>query len=152
MQSSVVLTQLCDLLDTAHTLQASLGREARIQTGLRLEQLVVLFRIESSGGNITVSQLAAANSRASHTMTSMVTNLEKAGLVVRERQEKGDRRQVWVRLTPEGEAKTEAFRCSTEAIIASVLSSVTDEELLDRLAGITQGIRRLFKGPPTPEG
>ena len=85
MRQSPVVAQLLTLLNFAHLLRQMLSSRALELTGLTLHQVLILCEIDMSGGRAAISDLAAALSRASHTITAMVNTLETRGLVAHQR-------------------------------------------------------------------
>ncbi|MCH8087845.1 MAG: MarR family transcriptional regulator [Chloroflexi bacterium] len=126
-------------LDFAHRLRLLADTAAQDHAGLTLEQAVVLCKIDLAGGEATMSQLAAALGRATHTVTARVDTLERRGLAVRNRKSSGDRRQVWVSLTPEGAKRLESYRSSRDGILESVFVGDSEEavaQLRQLIAGM----------------
>ncbi len=109
MASQSLVADVFTVLDLAHALRRVLDAHAQETTGLTLEQCVALYHIEQSASEMTITELAAAVSRANHTVTALVDKLAREGLVVRRRDPARDRRLVLVNITPEGTAKTRAF-------------------------------------------
>lgn len=81
-------------------LRRARGRAVHEQHGLSHSQFRLLSAIAASDG-ARCGELAEQVGAAAPTVTRMLSGLEAAGLVERERHE-GDRRAVTVRLTPEG--------------------------------------------------
>ena len=78
------------------------GRQLAVATGLTPSQLFVLQEIERRGEAIP-SAIAAALQFSQATITSLVDRLVARGLVMRRRGER-DKRQMLLRITPEGRA------------------------------------------------
>jgi len=87
------------------------ARGAQASDGLTLAQYYLLRPI-AQGGNLPLSQLAAAAGIAAPTATRIVDGLESAGLVRRSRS-MADRRTVFVSLTARGRARV---RCKRDRI------------------------------------
>ncbi len=109
MASESLVTDMFTVLDLAHALRRLLDARAREATGLTLEQCIALYHLGQSGSDLTITELAAAVSRANHTVTAVVDKLTREGLAVRRRDPSRDRRLVLVHITPEGAAKLQAF-------------------------------------------
>ena len=102
--------QTVDLADRLHSAAIHLLRRVRRvdeETGLtaaRLSALSVLV----FGGQVTLSELAAAEQVSAPTMSKLVRGLERDGLVEREANER-DGRSVVLRATDEGTAPSCRF-------------------------------------------
>lgn len=70
---------------------------------LSLPRFLVLFSIKRRGSGCPIGALADEWLQSYPTMTGIVDRLEQAKLVSRQRDANGDRRQVVVNLTPEGQ-------------------------------------------------
>ena len=97
------------LLDVIHALRQRLTRVSQRLTGLTLQQCLLLSAVERKGGRLTVTELANAISRATHTVTASADKLERLGLVTRQHERSNDRRRVWLEITTEGSAKVSEF-------------------------------------------
>lgn len=75
----------------------------------------------------TMKELAEVHMVSSPTMSSTVTTLEERGWLTRERSV-DDRRVVWVRITPEGQAALDDMRGQTAEKIAALLDSLSDDQ------------------------
>jgi DNA-binding MarR family transcriptional regulator len=82
------------------------GRRLAAATGLTPSQLLVLQEIERRG-ETTPGAIATALQFGQATITNIVDRLEGSGLVSRQRGER-DRRQVFLRITPAGQAVIES--------------------------------------------
>ena len=105
-----LLQELLPLLDLTHQLRQRLNTPTRAATGLTLERGVILCIIALNGGPAPISDIANALSGTSHTVSAVVTRLEKEGLVARDRGAFDDRRRVSVRITPAGRKRLAASR------------------------------------------
>ena len=94
--------------------------------GLSPSQFYVLKVL--SCGRCTVSDLAGRLDMTAAGVTGMVDRLEKAGLVERSRDE-GDRRIVWVGLSPAGRSHLEQAWQTRRTIMAEILSPLTPSEV-----------------------
>jgi MarR family transcriptional regulator, 2-MHQ and catechol-resistance regulon repressor len=94
-------------------------------------------------GPLKLSELARKHLRSPNNLTVIVDNLEKLGLVRRQRCE-SDRRIVFVHLTEEGDAKIAALFPLHAAAVAQEIAilSPKEQETLDTL------LRHLGKGQP----
>jgi DNA-binding MarR family transcriptional regulator len=101
------------LLEQCHALRRWLEYESKRVAGLSFSQLHALGLINASGGQRTVTGLAASLSRTGQTATSLADSLERQGLVRRKRLREGDRRQVWLTLTAKGR---ESLRTAESAV------------------------------------
>src|SRR5690242_4663135 len=72
--------------------------------GLTVPQAAIMWRLGTSGGRATMSDLAQLTYQSAATVTGIIDRLTDAHLVERER-DSNDRRVVFVRITPEGTAK-----------------------------------------------
>lgn len=117
------------------------SEEVSCQHGVTHLQYLLLLHIKGFPGRewATVGELAERLQSHHHGVVSLVSRCEKLGLVFRERG-KSDRREVQVRLTPEGECKVE------------LLAHLHHDELR-KLQGIFQvpGIPDLEAGGPVGE-
>ncbi len=99
-----------EVLDAAHQLREALNKHALSAVGLTIEQACALCRIDMAGGTASVSQLAAHLSRTENATTTLLGKLVRNGHLYRERSQTGDKRVVYVRLTPQGEMTLSQFR------------------------------------------
>lgn len=127
------------LIEVSHLVQQELNRRALETCELSLQQAAALSRIETAGGRATISQLASDLGRASHSVSGMVTSLEKAALVMRERSSSRDRRQVWVSLSRRGKDRLAAYRRHAESFVDSLNGMVSREEAV-RLVGVINAL------------
>ncbi|HYK82639.1 MAG TPA: MarR family transcriptional regulator [Gemmatimonadales bacterium] len=107
---------------------------------------VIVFR-----GPISLGALAAAEQVRPPSITRIVTELERLGLVVRSAAPE-DRRVQRVRATPKGRHVLEAGRARRVASLAAALAALTPAELatLDRAATLLE--RLLLPRPGAPAG
>ncbi|MBI4336359.1 MAG: MarR family transcriptional regulator [Chloroflexi bacterium] len=138
------LDELLVLLEVAHSVRQRLDSRAKELTGLTLAQAAVLSRIAVTGDSPSVSSIAAAASRASHTVTGTLKQLERSRLVVRRQDSQGDRRRVLVSLTPAGADKLRAFRQATAALIKPLGYSARTEQEKARLAEAVRTLAELL--------
>ena len=94
-------------------------------------------------GPLTLGTLAEKHLKSPNNLTIVVDNLERNGMVRRERDSK-DRRVTWVHLTDKGRACiAEVFPLHTRAIVENIaVLTVEEQQLLENL------LRRLGKGVP----
>ncbi len=104
--------------------------DAMEQMGLTLPQTSVLFSLEASGGQATMSDIARMGQVTPATVTGIVDRLIALDFVVRERDE-SDRRVVWVRLTPAGQAKIAEIHTQRFENMTRFTQSFSDTELRD---------------------
>ena len=128
-QSREHIIRLLTLLDQAHQIRRLLTRRTQHAAGITLEQAIVLCTIDQEIGESTISQLAAHLSRTSHTITRVVDIMERKGLVRRHRPQAGDRRVVYVSMTPVGESTLRSFRQASFEIIEPILAGIGEPEL-----------------------
>lgn len=125
----------------------SVARRALVvlhDSGLTEGQFGVLEALHHLGP-LKLSELARKHLRSPNNLTVIVDNLEKLGLVRRQRCE-SDRRIIYVHLTAAGEETIAQLFPLHAAAVAQELSVLTCEEqdTLDTL------LRRLGKGQPSP--
>jgi DNA-binding MarR family transcriptional regulator len=84
------------------------------------------------------AELAAAMSVANPTMTGLIDQLVRAGLVRRD-PDPDDRRAVRLSITQEGRAQLAA----TQAVLVDAMTGVMDDLGADELAGLILGLRAL---------
>ncbi len=116
-------------------------------SGPRLSALsVVVFR-----GPLPMRALADAEQVRPPTMTRMVGDLERLGLVARDA-DPSDGRVVLVRATPRGRATLLAGRDRRVARLAAALGALppADQRLLDRAADLIEEVARRSGPPPPP--
>ncbi len=145
MASQQMFQRLNAFLNMSHSLREGLNRRAKELIGLTLEQVLLLCRIDLLGGRATISSLASANHRASHTVSGMVQDLARLGLASKSRPLSDDRRQVQVFLTPQGRAKVELYRASIEHLLGPVFSSNGSPELAAELDRLILALEELLK-------
>jgi MarR family transcriptional regulator, 2-MHQ and catechol-resistance regulon repressor len=109
------------------------AQQSYADTGLTASQfgtLETLFHL----GPMCQSEIGRRILRSSGNITLVIDNLEKRGLVRREREE-GDRRRVSVHLTPEGRKLIARVFPEHAAVITAALSVLSPDEQreLDRL-------------------
>jgi DNA-binding MarR family transcriptional regulator len=96
------------------------------QLDLSRQELLAIEMLGSSGASI-MRALADQLYLAVNTVTTLVDNLEKRGLVRRERDEQ-DRRLVWVHLAPGGLRAFEALQAERHRLCQALLESLSEEE------------------------
>lgn len=111
-----------------------LGRfqESVLKVPLRFTALSLLIR---RGGTMTPTELAKEMFRSKHSITNLLDSLEKEGYILRTRENK-DRRVVHIKLTPEGVKHVKGKVFNENAVVAKVMSCLTDketEQLIDYL-------------------
>jgi len=103
------------------------GREKRKPGELTLTQTIALLPIYR-GDEATAGELANAGGLNPASVTAMLDQLEKSGIVERKRS-KTDRRVVLVRLTEKGRASQDAMREQWDERWSSEMTDVPDEDL-----------------------
>jgi DNA-binding MarR family transcriptional regulator len=130
-----------------------LGRIDQANGPLTLSQFFALLAAQRHDAGCTMGDLAAETLLPPSTATSVVNRLVELGLVERLRDEDGDRRQVLVRPTPEGEALLRRVRRARREDVAQALSSDVDVASLTKLlrsyvAGLAETIYPDGHHPP----
>jgi DNA-binding MarR family transcriptional regulator len=103
-----------------------LGRIAQESSPLTLTQFFALMAAQRHAGGCTMGELAAETLLPRSTATSVVDRLVELGLARRRRDEGGDRRQVKVLLTPQGEALLDQVRRVRRNDLSESLSREVD--------------------------
>jgi DNA-binding MarR family transcriptional regulator len=124
------------LIEVGHAVQQELNRRSIEAADLTIQQASVLARIESAGGKATVSRLAMDLGRASHSMSGMITSLEKADLVSRTRAASKDRRQVWVSLSTQGKRRLAAYHRAAPRMVEPLTDAMVSKEESERLVSV----------------
>jgi MarR family transcriptional regulator, organic hydroperoxide resistance regulator len=109
--------------------------------GVHVNDAVAVAEIlwaETIGNPLTPAGLSDHIGHTSGATTTLLNRLEKAGLVVRSRED-SDRRIVRLRLTPEARSRTETFLAPTGEQINQVLDGY-DEAALEQLEGLLTDI------------
>ena len=104
-----------------------LRREAH-DLGVTSTQATLLGAIHRAPG-VGMSELAAQEQMTPPTLVGHIDRLERAGLVVRTRDQSGDRRRVGLALTPAGEEVLATLRERRTAWLATRLETLTAPEL-----------------------
>lgn len=113
---------------------------------LSLSQFQLLDPLERASEPLPVGEVAVGAGISAPTATRMLDNLEREGLVARERRD-GDRRLVYVRVTPEGrraiKAKREGMGVKREQVFASLPKAERAQaaRVLSRLAAAVDELR-----------
>ena len=118
-----------DVADRLHSLAIHLLRQLRredVAAGLTAPRLSALS-VVVFGGPITLGELAAAEQVRPPTMTRLVQELERDGLVARTT-DPSDARVVRIRATPEGTRLLEHGRARRIARLAEQLATLTPEQ------------------------
>ncbi|MFI5079814.1 MAG: MarR family winged helix-turn-helix transcriptional regulator, partial [Streptosporangiales bacterium] len=90
-------------LEVSHRLDRVIEQQLRRDAGLSHAQYEILSRLESAGGQLRMSELADVIIVSRSGLTYQVTQLERAGLVRREK-DATDERGVLAMLTADGRA------------------------------------------------
>lgn len=127
-----------ELLQGTALLTRLLVRE--LDADLSRTEVGVLYSL--SGGPRRITELAQMEGLAQPTMTILVKQLEKRGLVRRERHT-GDGRVVLVHETNAGQRAFEDFRARATELLGAYLADIPDEQV-DELAVATDAVARLI--------
>lgn len=124
-------------------------RAERAPDGLSPNKLGVLARLHRDGP-ATPGDIAAAEFQQPQTLTRVFAELERDGLVLRQRDER-DRRQSMLAITGVGRAALERDAARRDAWLAAALSGLTlaERQLLAIAAGLME---RLADSQDQPEG
>ena len=138
-----------DTAALAARLRLSVTRLARklrqeAEPGITPSMLAALSSAERQGP-LTMRELCVAEQVQPPSMTRIVAALVDAGLAARDA-DSGDRRVVWVTVTPEGRRLLERSRRRKEAYLARALRSLEPGEL-DTLEHAAALLERLTEGP-----
>ena len=112
---------------------AVMARIAQESDPLTLSQFFALLATQRHEGGCTMGDLAAETLLPPSTATSVVNRLVTLGLVERRRAEQGDRRQVLVCSTPEGEGLLERVRQTRQQDVAQALPEGADLSAMTEL-------------------
>ncbi len=104
------------LLEAHHRLTTTLDGELRERHGFGLDWYDALYQLSEAGGRLRMHELADATLFSRTDVTRLVTRLQRAGLVERERDDE-DRRGVYAVLTTAGRA---AFRRAAVTHLAGI--------------------------------
>lgn len=97
-----------------------------VTSALTPTQLVVLVHLDEREKS-RIGGLAQALGAAQNTVSEVVTRMQRAGMVVKER-DPDDNRAVVVRLAPKGRAALEEQRATMRGQHRALLEALTDEE------------------------
>ncbi len=131
------------LLDAHHRLTRTLDAELRERHGFGLDWYDVLFQLSEAGGRLRMHELAEATLFSRADATRLVTRMQQAGLVERERDET-DRRGVHAVLTARGRATLRRAAVTHLAGIEQHFASNLEQADAARLAAI---LRHVLTGP-----
>jgi DNA-binding MarR family transcriptional regulator len=104
------------------------------QVGGELSRTELSILSTLSGGPRRITDLAALEGLAQPTTTTLVKQLERQGLVKRERQN-DDGRVVLVSLTEAGRISLEDYRAQTHAALGAYLDEMSDQQIGSLAAG-----------------
>lgn len=116
--------------DRLHSAAIHLLRRLRKQddrSGMSAARLSALS-VAVFAGPVTIGQLAAAEQVTAPTMTRLITAMERAGLVARDR-DAVDGRVVWIRATAKGARILYAARDRRVGMLAAELAALEPAEL-----------------------
>ena len=125
------------LLTTARALAAEV-RQAGASAQLNMAQFSILHLLTQR--DLSVSELARTLRVAMPTVTQSLDSLTSKGLVERYTDER-DRRQVWLRITPQGRRLLLECRRSAEGYLARLLASWPHERQ-EKLAKALESLAR----------
>ena len=108
---------LLSIWTIGHRLKLGMTQHTRAVNGLTLEQTMALCAIQLSGGQLSLGELAAQLGRTPQTVSTMVRRLEALQLVQRSRDQAGDLRRVFVRISPRGEESVFGFRRAIPSVL-----------------------------------
>lgn len=133
--------QLCFALYSSSLLMTKLYKPMLDEIGLTYPQYLAMLALWEEDG-VTVSALGGRLYLDSGTLTPLLKRLEKAGLIVRERNAE-DERQVLVRLTPAGRALKRQAAAIPKKLAASsgvpVAELIALRKKLQKLRGEMEG-------------
>lgn len=135
------LDRLTDLL----VRRLHLELQQHMVTGVTGSQFVVLKKIHEHG-RVTVSEVAGDLSVSLSAITAQVDRMHRAGLVQRRRDE-GDRRVVWLELTPEGKEAYNACQASRLKVMRKYFGQL-DENELETLLDINERLLSIIESEP----
>jgi DNA-binding MarR family transcriptional regulator len=121
------LLRLADELSTEIATLATLMRQPLLHREVSIQRVRVMAHLLNQGP-LPVTQLAVAEDVTQPTMTAMVTNLVKSGLVTRTN-DSSDGRVRLVALTSKGERIVRNNRSARAADLAEKLSQLDDNQL-----------------------
>jgi DNA-binding MarR family transcriptional regulator len=125
------------------------GREKRRTDELTLTQSIALIRIDREG-KTTAGDLASAAGLNPASVTAMLDQLERSGIVKRTRSQ-SDRRVVLVSLTELGEQQLIAVRARWDALWNTVFADVSDKDLVVAV-GVMRRIAGMIDDVHHPDG
>jgi DNA-binding MarR family transcriptional regulator len=125
LQRDIDLTSIADRLHSAAIHLLRRVRRTDPETGVSAAQLSALSVL--MGGPRTLSELAAAEQVQPPTMSRLVTEMQRVGLVRRSR-DRGDARVVWVHWTRRGQSVLRRGRELRIATLERRLRTLTVEQ------------------------
>lgn len=114
--------------------------DVRLRGKVNWLRSTALTYLITRGGSLTASQLARLMLRSNYSMTRLIDDLEKDGLVIRERTGK-DRRTVDVRITSDGLAFM-MQTLSDNDLVEGELMSCLDENEIETLRNLIRVLRQ----------
>ncbi|WP_369046568.1 MarR family winged helix-turn-helix transcriptional regulator [Sinomonas sp. P10A9] len=137
-------SELAALIRVPVTILADALRRAGSSQALPSAQAQTLSQL-SAGEPMSVSDLAGAQELAVSSMTEVVQRLERKGLVERAEDHDGDRRRVFVAITPEGLYRLRESIAARDSLVVKRLEGLEDHELelLARAAPLLWRLARL---------
>jgi len=119
--------ELCAKVVQIHWLRHRYLADGLAGLDLTVPQFYTLVTLINLGGNTTMGELAHASHQMSATMTGIIDRLARDDLVERGRSD-GDRRTVWVAITPKGRAQVEKALEKTVVSLSNIFSNMNLEE------------------------
>ncbi|MFB9835249.1 MarR family winged helix-turn-helix transcriptional regulator [Actinoallomurus acaciae] len=136
MGDSSQLSECAAAIDLAAEALVRIWTGPQSTPGVPVTQLRVLFVVEQSGA-INLSRLANELGALLSSASRLCDRLEAAGLIVRESGQQS-RREIAIRLSPDGEALLERVRRERQEQITKVLAQMPANARQALLTGLTE--------------
>ncbi len=127
------------LIHQSHNLLKKLENAVFAQTGLTARQHSILLALKNLKSPVTITSIAHWLDRNSNTISMLVDNMEKEGMVSRLR-DMPDRREVRLVITERGEQQFKSANTLTAELFQSIFSGIPEENL-QKLADTLEQIR-----------
>ena len=140
------------LVRAGQVVLAELDRCITASIDVKQPIFTALAVLDGAGESLTPSEIADRVLVASATMTATIDALERRGWVQRVANP-GDRRSVFVEITPEGRAVTDQVLPGIRAVEKSMMSTLTERErsqLVELLDKVLQRSSELAREVPIP--
>lgn len=129
MNTSTLDTAILDRLEEAISRVARhLAARTGAETGLSSSQRLVLRALCQS--RLQVSDVAGTLGVTLSAATGLIDRMVRSGLVSRER-DQGDRRVVWVKLTPEGRQTLASVEAARRQVVSGAVARMSPQEVED---------------------